>query len=117
MTHVVKKSAWLVSLLLTASASAADVDWSEVDKALGKTGTLQPDGVYKFSFPRSDLRVSVDGVVIKPALALGSWLAFKATGDESMVMGDLVLTDTEISPVMKRLIESGIEITAIHNHL
>ena len=61
--------------------------------------------------------MTVDGVTIKPALALGSWIAFMPNGGEVMVMGDLVLLDTEISPVMKRLIEDGFEITAIHNHL
>jgi hypothetical protein len=56
-------------------------------------------------------------VTLKPALALGSWLAFQPAGDGAMVMGDLVLTDTEVSPVMARLIEGGVEITALHNHL
>ena len=111
---------WLVTLLssvLCASAAAADIDWSQVDQALGKKGNDQPAGVHKYGLPRSDLTVTVDGVTIKPALALGSWLAFQPAGDGAMVMGDLVLIDTEISPVMQQLIEGGIEITAIHNHL
>jgi len=113
-------SSWLVGFVVTAlstGAVAADIDWSKVDEALGRKGAAQPGGVYKFSFPRSDLKVSVDGVAIKPPLALGSWAAFMPAGSEAMVMGDLVLTDTEISPVMKRLIDDGLEITAIHNHL
>src|SRR4029077_17445863 len=73
--------------------------------------------VHKYGLPRSDLHVTVDGVAINPALALGSWLAFQPSGEGGMVMGDLVLTDTEISPVMQRLIEGGVEITAVHNHL
>jgi Domain of Unknown Function (DUF1259) len=67
--------------------------------------------------PRSDLKVTLDGVQIKPAFALGSWLAFEAAGDSAMVMGDLVLTHDEVNPVMKSLAENGIEITALHNHL
>jgi hypothetical protein len=107
----------LITLALCGSAFAADLDWSRVDQALGKKGTDQPGGVHKYGLPRSDLSVSVDGVSIKPALALGSWLAFQPTADGAMFMGDLVLTDTEISAVMLRLIEGGIEITAVHNHL
>jgi hypothetical protein len=98
-------------------ASAADIDWTRVDAAIGKKGADQPGGVHKFGLPRSDLNVTVDGVAIKPSLALGSWLGFQPTGDGVMVMGDLVLLDTEISPVMKHLIDNGFQITAIHNHL
>jgi Domain of Unknown Function (DUF1259) len=61
--------------------------------------------------------VTLDGVEVKPALALGSWLAFQKVGDQAMVMGDLVLTAEEISPVMSKLVEGGIDITALHNHL
>jgi hypothetical protein len=98
-------------------ASAADIDWTRVDAAIGKKGADQPGGVHKFGLPRSDLNVTVDGVAIKPSLALGSWLGFQPTGDGVMIMGDLVLLDTEISPVMKHLIDNGFQITAIHNHL
>jgi hypothetical protein len=104
-------------MLICASAGAADIDWSKVDQALGKPGTMQPGGVHKFGLPRSDLKVTLDGVAIKPTLALGSWIAFLPTADGAMFMGDLVLTENEINPVMKRLIDDGIEITAIHNHL
>jgi hypothetical protein len=98
-------------------AGAADIDWSKVDQELGKPGTDQPGGVHKYGLPRSDLKVTVDGVAIKPTLALGSWIAFIPAGSGAMFMGDLVLTDNEISPVMKRLTDDGIEITAVHNHL
>ena len=104
-------------ITLTAAAGAADIDWSKVDQALGKPGTNQPGGVHKYGLPRSDLKITVDGVAIKPTLALGSWIGFLPMGNGAMFMGDLVLTDTEISPVMKRLIDDGIEITAVHNHL
>ena len=106
-----------VALVFTTSAGAAGLDWAKVDQAIGRKGSDQPGGVHKYSFPRSDLSVTVDGVPIKPALALGGWLAFLPTGDGAMFMGDLVLTDTEISPVMARLIAGGAEITAVHNHL
>jgi hypothetical protein len=109
--------AGLLALTLAAAAGAADTDWSKVDQAIGKNGADQPGGVHKFSFPRSDLKVAVDGVAIKPALALGGWVAFAPSGPGAMCMGDLVLTDAEISPVMERLISGGIEITAVHNHL
>jgi len=97
--------------------SAAEGDWDAVAKAIGRPGTEMPGGVYRVGIGRSDLTVTLDGVQIKPALALGSYLAFQKTGKEAMVMGDLVLLQEEVNPVMKKLIESGIEITAIHNHL
>ena len=108
--------AFIVSLLAAGPASAA-TDWNAVGQALGKTGTEMPGGIYRIGLPRSDLKVTLDGVTLKPALALGSWLAFEGTGSDAMVMGDLVLTQDEINPVMSRLTESGIEITGLHNHL
>jgi hypothetical protein len=100
------------------SIASTDSAWQRVGQALGKAGSMQPGGVYKVSLPRSDLRVSVKGVPVKPALALGSWVAFKATGgNEAMAMGDLVLTEDEVAPVMLRLREGGVEQTALHNHL
>ncbi len=98
--------------------NAAPIDWTQVDRALGKTGAMQPGDVHRYAFPRSDLEVTVDGVTIKPALALGGWVAFKATGDnEAMAMGDIVLRDDEVGPVMRKLREGGVEQTALHNHL
>jgi Domain of Unknown Function (DUF1259) len=105
------------SLLTGLPAVAADMDWSKVDQALGKTGADQPGGVHKFGLPRTDLHVTVDGVAIKPSLALGGWLAFESTGSETMVMGDLVMLEDEINPVMSKLLASGITVTAVHNHL
>ncbi|HME20408.1 MAG TPA: DUF1259 domain-containing protein [Acetobacteraceae bacterium] len=105
------------SLLATGPTLAADVDWSKVDQALAKSGTAQPGEVHKYGLPRTDLHVTLDGVVIKPTLALGGWLAFKPTGTDAMVMGDLVLAEDEINPVMAKLLASGITITAVHNHL
>ncbi|ACB95722.1 DUF1259 domain-containing protein [Beijerinckia indica] len=113
-----KLAACTALLVMLAFTSAhAKPDWGAVARALGKSGTELPEGVYRVGLPRSDLEITVDGVTIKPALALGSWLAFRENGDEAMVMGDLVLTQDEANPVMKSLAESRIEITALHNHL
>jgi uncharacterized protein DUF1259 len=92
-------------------------DWKQVEEAMGRPGQPQPGDVIKFSMPRKDLHVTVKGVDIKPPLALGSWAAFKRDGGTAMVMGDLVLTEDEVQPVMKKLQESGIEESALHNHL
>jgi biotin operon repressor len=100
-----------------AGPAHAEADWPLVERALGVAGAAQPGGVYRFGLPRSDLHVTLDGVEIRPALALGGWLAFRDMGQQAMVMGDLVLTSEEINPVMQRLLEGGIEITAVHNHL
>ncbi len=93
------------------------VDWQPVEQAMGKAGAMQPGDVLRFSFPRSDLQVTARGVTIQPALALGSWTAFKQMGDQAMVMGDLVLTEDEVSPVMLALQQGGIQQTALHNHV
>ncbi len=96
----------------------APIDWKQVDQALGKSGALQPDGAYKVGLPRGDLHVTAAGVTLKPALALGSWVAFKQVSDtDAMLMGDLVLLESEIAPVIGQLQEGGIEQTALHNHL
>jgi hypothetical protein len=101
---------------LCSSVFGADSDWAPVAKALGRSGTEMPGGVYRVGFGRSDLKVTLDGVQIKAPLALGSYLAFQKMGG-GMVMGDLVLTHEEVNPVMKKLVEGGIEVTALHNHL
>src|SRR6267154_3836447 len=106
-----------LGMAISVAAGAADIDWAKVDQALGKPGTNQPGGVHKYGLPRTDLKITVDGIAIKPALALGSWIGFLPMENGAMFMGDLVLTENEISPVMKRLIDDGVEITAIHNHL
>ena len=93
------------------------IDWKPIEQALGKAGSMQPGDVYKVSLPRSDLKVTVGGIELKPALALGSWVAFKKTGDMTMVMGDLVLTEDEVTPVLTKLEEGGVEISALHNHV
>jgi hypothetical protein len=112
----------LLGLTLSKCASGqqarAGIDWKVVDQALGRAGAIQPGDVYKFGFPRGDLHVTVGDLSIKPGLALGSWVAFKQTGDsEAIVMGDLVLLETEVAPVMDALQAGGVQPTALHNHL
>jgi hypothetical protein len=102
--------------LFVSSAHAQDIDWQKVDGTLGRKPAVSGD-VHRYGFPRSDLSVTLDGVTIKPALALGGWVAFKPSHGGAMIMGDLVLLETEINPVMVKMIASGIEITAVHNHL
>ena len=101
---------------IASAANAQGVDWQKVDAAIGRSATIGGD-VHRYGFPRTDLQVTVDGVAIKPGLALGGWTAFKPMGNEVMLMGDLVLLGTEINPVISKLQEGGIEVTAIHNHL
>ncbi|WP_439393325.1 DUF1259 domain-containing protein [Bradyrhizobium sp. PMVTL-01] len=98
------------------TARAQDVDWQKVDDALGRKPAVTGD-VHRYGFPRTDLTVTLDGVTIKPALALGGWVAFKPAHGGVMAMGDLVLLESEINPVMLKMIASGLEITAVHNHL
>ncbi len=98
--------------------ASAPADWKDVDAAMGRAGQDQPDGTHKFALPRKDMNVTVNGVQVKAGLALGSWVAFKAEAQgNAMVMGDLVLAEDEVAPVMQELQSSGIEITALHNHL
>ncbi len=104
------------TLSVPALANAAEIDWKKVDAALGKTATVSGD-VHRYGIPRSDLHVTLDGVAIKPALALGGWVAFAPMHGEAMVMGDLVLLESEITPVMTKLLDGGLDITAVHNHI
>src|SRR5215467_940090 len=107
----------LMACPAVAQTPAAGNDWKAVEQALGRSGQQQADGAYKFGLPRGDLKVTVDGVQVKPALALGSWLAFSGPGQDAMMMGDLVLAEDEVSPVMMSLQENEIQVTALHNHV
>jgi hypothetical protein len=98
------------------SSSPAN-DWKATDDAMGRPGANQPDGAHKYSLPRGDMNVTVNGVQVKPGLALGSWVAFAHAGKSDVAMGDLVLAEDEVEPVMDALQSGGIEITALHNHL
>ncbi len=101
------------------STRAQAASWQAgVDSALGRKGAVQTDSAYKFSLPRTDLSVTIGAVALKPALALGSWVAFLRTGQsQAIAMGDLVLTENEIAGVMRALQAGGVEQTALHNHL
>ncbi|HKP73945.1 MAG TPA: DUF1259 domain-containing protein [Longimicrobiaceae bacterium] len=117
-----RKAAWLVgssivAMLVGASLAGAQGGWRAVEQAFGRAGAMQPGDVIRFSFPRSDLRVTVDGVQLRPALALGSWIAMRRVPGGAMGMGDLVLTEDEVAPVISRLQQGGVMQTAVHNHL
>ena len=99
-----------------ATADAQGTDWAKVDGILGRTGAVGGQ-VHRYGFPRTDLQVTLDGVTIRPTLALGGWIAFQPMGNTAMAMGDLVLLQSEVNPVMAKLIEGGVEVTAVHNHL
>ncbi|HLH90505.1 MAG TPA: DUF1259 domain-containing protein [Xanthobacteraceae bacterium] len=107
----------LLAALLPGIANAQEVDWQKVDAAFGRKAAVVAGDVHRYTFPRTDLSVTLDGVAIKPSLALGGWVAFKPMHGGVMVMGDLVLLESEINPVMAKMIESGLDITAVHNHL
>src|SRR3954470_18431122 len=111
---------WLVASIVAASfttvATAQEIDWKKVDDTFGRIPAVSGD-VHRYGFPRTDLTVTLDGVTIKPALALGGWLAFKPAHGGAMVMGDVVLLESEITPVLTTLIHNGLEISAIHNHV
>src|SRR3977135_3743459 len=112
-----QKTDWQIfSEPFVTSAHAQAIDWQKVDDACGRKAAVSDD-VHRYGFPRTDLTVTLDGVNIKPALALGGWVAFKPAHGGAMVMGDLVLLESEINPVMTAMIRNGLEITAVHNHL
>lgn len=107
----------LVFVLFVAFAvKAQGLNTSAIDEALGRSGQRTAE-VYRVGFPRTDLHVAVEGVSVKPGLALGSWAAFSGTDENATVMGDLVLLDSEVNPVMAKLRSAGFEISAVHNHL
>jgi Domain of Unknown Function (DUF1259) len=106
----------LAGALIPFTAAAQGLDTTKIDSQLGRSGQKTGE-VYKVGFPRTDLHVSVNGMAIRPGLALGSWAAFLGTDENAMVMGDLVLLESEINPVLDKLRGAGFEITAIHNHL
>jgi hypothetical protein len=107
----------LFSLTFAANAHAQGISWPTVDQIFSREPAVVSDDVRRYSFPRTDLNVNLDGVTIKPALALGGWVAFKQVQNQVMVMGDLVLLESEINPVMEKMMTNGIIITAVHNHL
>src|SRR5712691_4461756 len=114
--RTLKLMALYAAMASATAANAQNIDWQKVDAAIGRGAAVAGD-VHRYGFPRTDLQVTVDGVAIRPTFALVGWAAFKPAHDGAMVLGDLVLLDTEIAPVMSKLIENGVEITAVHNHV
>ena len=104
------------AVIIGTGAEAQEIDWKKIDDALGRSAAVTGD-VHRYGFPRTDVSVTLEGVAIKPALALGGWTAFKPVHGGAMMMGDQVLLETEITPVLTAAIENGLEITAIHNHV
>jgi uncharacterized protein DUF1259 len=90
------------SIMAVSQTRSSDNSWKAVDDAMGRPGQDQPDGSHKFSMPRGDLTVTADGVELKPGFALGSWAAFLKMGNQTVVMGDLVLIESEIGPVRRQ---------------
>jgi hypothetical protein len=118
MKHHLRQLTLAAALVAAAPGAVFADDWqTQVGEALGKTGSAAPGGIYRVGLPRTDLKVTLDGVELKPGFALGGWLAFEKMSEQGMVMGDLVLTETEVNPVMTKLAAGGIEVTALHNHL
>src|SRR3954447_26427305 len=113
-----RKMLWIAAFAISSitGAHAQAIDWQKVDEAFGRKPVVSDD-VHRYGFPRTDLNATLDGGTIKPALALGGWAAFKPAPGGAMVMADLVLLETEINPVMLKLIEGGLDITPVHNHL
>jgi hypothetical protein len=106
-----------LALFVQQLSAQTPTEWKIVDQTLGRSGTLQGE-TYRVGFPRSDLHVTVGKVTVRPAFALGTWVAFKKTGDSvAMLMGDLVLRPAEVGPVIDALQKGGISQTALHNHL
>ena len=117
MRIILSLMASILAACFSTTATSQEIDWQKVDDAFGRKPATISGDVHRYGFPRTDLAVTLDGVAIKPALALGGWVAFKPAHGGAMAMGDLVLLETEINPVMLKLIEGGLEITAVHNHL
>src|SRR5260370_38581923 len=102
----------------TTGDQKATGEWKTVEDVFGFPGANLPGGVVRFNMPRKDLHVTLAGTEVKPGLALGAWAAFHNVGNnDAVVMGDLVLTEDEVAPVMKALLDGGVEVTALHNHL
>jgi len=103
-------------LLGVMPAYAGPADWSGVERVFEKKGTAQGD-MLKLTFPRSDLSVRVGEVAVEPGLALTTWIGFRKMASGAMMMGDMVLLESEVAPVTAKLVEQGVKLTAIHNHL
>ena len=117
---LVSAGIWLVWSVVPGMArpmGQARLDTAKIERLTGVKGQLNTkEGVFKVSVPRTDLSVTVAGVKMTPPMGLTSWAAFKAVGDRTMVMGDLVLLEQQVNPVMDVALENGLDVTALHNH-
>src|SRR5262245_6023872 len=107
----------LAAIMSTAAESGAALDTAKIEELTGAKGKLdEKEGAFKVSVPRNDLSVNAAGVHLTPPMGLTSWAAFKASGAHTMVMGDLVLLEDQVNPVMSAALDNGLEVTALHNH-
>jgi hypothetical protein len=106
----------LMGSAVAASAQTMPADYDAVLKALGKQGDFKSN-VLKVNIPRNDLKVTIDGIATPTPFGFGGWIAMtKGTGGDDVIMGDLVLLEDEVNPVMSALLTNGLEVTALHNH-
>jgi len=110
-----KASAFTIIFVFVHCAVSAQLDTTAIEKAMGIKGRSN-QGEYKITIPQNDLNVEVDGFKIIPPMGLGTWIAFTPTSEGTMVMGDIILTETDLKPVQQEVIKQGLTITAIHNH-
>ncbi len=111
---------WLIAAISLAAAVtsfAADLDTAQIDKITGLKGTMnKEEGVYKVTFPRDDVKITVAGWQMPPFMGLGTWAAFQGTNDKAMMMGDTVLFEDEVNSAMSAALDNGLSVTALHNH-
>src|SRR5437762_9981629 len=106
----------IFTAFITASV-AAGLNTARIDELTGLKGKMnEKEGVYKVTFPRDDVKVVVDGWPMPPFMGLGTWAAFKGESDKAIVMGDMVLFQDEVNPVMSVALDNGLAVTALHNH-
>src|SRR6478752_2456706 len=110
-----KASAFTIIFVFVHCAVIAQLDTAAIEKVMGIKGKAN-NGEYKITIPQNDLNVEVDGFKIIPPMGLGTWVDFAPTKDGAMIMGDIILTETDLKPVQQEVIKQGLTITAIHNH-
>src|SRR6266568_3835505 len=99
------------------AAAAPALDGAQIQELTGAKGKLdEKEGVFKVSVPRADLKVVAGGVHLTPPMGLTTWAAFTRSGEHTMVMGDMCLTEDQVNPVMSAALDNGLEVTALHNH-